>query len=647
MDKILASYVEDFAAKQGFSSLPPADQFHHFVNYCVVSRATSDGFDIEDLSTEGTGDTGVDGVAVLVNGHIVSSPEDVDYFRDRVGRMDVEFIFVQSKSGAHFSAAEIGTFLFGVKEFFAETPQAPANTAISAFRDLKDYIYKLSIEMNKSPACSLYYAAAGEWHDDANLMARVNGGRNELEATHLFSSVTFTPMDADRLKALYRTLRNKIECEILFDKHTILPQIAGVTEAYLGILPCGEYLKLITDEDGAIRRGLFYDNVRDFQGDNPVNREIAATFDDGDTSGHFVLLNNGVTIVARSINKVGAKFRVTDYQIVNGCQTSHVIHRNRDRIGTGIFLPVKLVVTDDPEVTNRVIRATNRQTEVKVEAFESLTPFHRTLEEFYASFAKDEKKRLYYERRSKQYQSLPIQERSIVSLAMQCKAYLAMFLDEPHSTPRYYGEVLAATRGRMFQEDHRAYPYYTAAYCLVRIEDLFRERKLPMWCRKYRYHMMMLIRMTAGGTKMPAMSSKGMDNYCESICAVLWDDQKLLEHANRAVDSIEKAQQTFAGDRALAKRLRDFTRHLVPGIGSRPRGKVRYYNRVRGFGFITSDSHGDDIFVHSAAIKATIHRYLQVGQIVEFTPIKAEKGLQAEDVKVIGFPPAAGASGTA
>jgi cold shock CspA family protein len=638
MDKILASYVEDFAEKQGFGGLPPAEQFHHFVNYCLVSRATSESFDIEDLSTEGDGDIGVDGVAVLVNGHIVSSPEDVDYFRDRVGRVDVEFIFVQSKSGAHFSAAQIGTFLFGVKEFFSEASKAEANAGISAFRDLKDYIYKLSIDMNKPPVCSLYYAAAGEWYDDANLRARVDSGRAELEATHLFSAVIFTPVDANRLKALYRTLRNKVECEVLFDKHTILPQIAGVTEAYLGILPCHEYLRLITDEDGDIRRGLFYDNVRDFQGENPVNREIAATFDDPNSSGHFVLLNNGVTIVARSINKVGAKFRVTDYQVVNGCQTSHVLHRNRDRIGPAVFLPIKLVVTDDPEVTNRVIRATNRQTEVKVEAFESLTPFHRTLEEFYSSFGKDcdRGKRLYYERRSKQYLSLPVPERATVSLAMQCKAFLAMFLDEPHSTPRYYGEILTAKRGRMFQEDHRPYPYYAAAYCLVRIEDLFRQRELPLWCRKFRYHMMMLVRMTAGGKKMPPMSSKGMDKYCEDLCAVLWDDTKLLEHAKQAVASIDKALSTFIGDKTLAKRLRSFTTHLVPSVADRPRGEVKYYNLDRGFGFITSKDHDKDIFVHFTAIKATIHRCLQVGQHVEFDVVQTDRGLQAENVTVIG-----------
>jgi len=636
MDKILVGYVEDFAGKQGFGSLSLAEQFHHFVNYCVVSRATSDDFDIEDLSTEGSGDTGVDGVGVLVNGHLVSTPEDVDYFRDRVGRLDVEFIFVQSKSGTHFRAAEIGTFLFGAKEFFSEAPKAPTNASVSEFRDLKDYIYKLSIDMNKPPVCSLCYATAGEWHDDPNLIARIDSGREELKATHLFSEVTFTPMDAARLKALYRTLRHKVECEVVFDKHTILPQIPGVTEAYLGILSCNEYLRLITDEEDDILRGLFYDNVRDFQGENPVNREIAATFDDANTSGHFVLLNNGVTIVARSINKVGAKFRITDYQIVNGCQTSHVLYRNRERIGPGVYLPMKLVVTGDPQVTNRGIRGTNRQTEVKVEAFESLTSFHRTLEEFYSSFGKDEHKRLYYERRSKQYLSLPVNERAIVSLASQCKAFLAMFLNEPHSTPRYYGEILNATRGRMFQEDHRPYPYYTAAYCLVRIEDLFRQRRLPLWCRKFRYHMMMLIRMTAGGTKMPPMSGKGMDKFCEDICTVLWDDGELLEHAKQAVSSIDKALSSFAGDRALAKRLRSFTAHLVPTVTNRPRGEVKYYNLDRGFGFITSGDHEKDIFVHVTAIKGTINRYLEVGQQVEFDVVQTDKGLQAENVKVIG-----------
>jgi cold shock CspA family protein len=211
-----------------------------------------------------------------------------------------------------------------------------------------------------------------------------------------------------------------------------------------------------------------------------------------------------------------------------------------------------------------------------------------------------------------------------------------MFLDEPHSTPRYYGEVLNATRGRMFQADHRPYPYYAAAYCLYRIDDLFRQRKLPSWCRKFRYHIMMLIRMAAGGQKMPAMSSKSMDSYCEAICEVLWDDTKLLEHAKKAVSNIDRALSTFEGDRALAKRLRSFTTHLVPTVASRPTGEVKYYDLERGFGFITSKDHEKDIFVHFTAIKGTIHRYLRVGEKVEFDVVEVDRGPQAENVKLIG-----------
>ena len=173
-------------------------------------------------------------------------------------------------------------------------------------------------------------------------------------------------------------MNQRITRQIRFDKHTILPEISGVKEAYIGILPCTEYLKLISDDHGNLNRRLFYDNVRDFQGRNAVNQEIEATIQDTEQNDRFALLNNGVTIVAGDLSTVGANFRLRDYQIVNGCQTSHIIFNNRDRITENIFLPVKVIVTRDGEVTNQIIQGTNRQTEVKVEAFESLAPFQNS-----------------------------------------------------------------------------------------------------------------------------------------------------------------------------------------------------------------------------------------------------------------------------
>ncbi len=632
-DKILESYLDDFASEFGFDELNSQDRFAQFVNYCVVSRLTSDSYEVTDLNVDGQGDTGLDGVAILVDGHLVNSHDDVDFFRDQLGRLDVQFVFVQSKSSPHFTTADVGTFLFGVQSFFDESSTMPANDEVKNFRFLKDYIYKHSIHMEKSPECLLYYVTTGEWHEDPNVVARIDSERKQLSDTNLFSEVSFTPIDAEKIKATYRELRHKIVREVPFEKHTILPSIDGVTEAYLGILPCQEYLQLITDNDGEIQRGLFYDNVRDFQGDNPVNREISRTLRDQSANAQFVLLNNGVTIVAKAINKVGATFKITDYQIVNGCQTSHVIYRNRQDLDPRVFLPVKLIVTDNPEITNRIIRGTNRQTEVLPEAFESLSPFHRTLEEFYASFGKDNHKRLYYERRSKQYASLPVKSRDIVTLALQAQAFLAMFLEEPHSTHRYYGEILRSNRGRLFAEAHHPFPYYAAAYGLVRLQSLFNSSKLPHRYRRYKYHVLMLLRHMIAGKSLPSLESKKINDYCEKLCTKLWDDTALIKLAQEAIESLESSIQSFTGDRSLAPRLRSFTQHIIPSIPQRPHGLVKYYNMDRGFGFIDIPNSDNDIFVHYTSIKGTLERYLQVGEHVEFDIIETDRGPQAQNVQ--------------
>lgn len=84
-------------------------------------------------------------------------------------------------------------------------------------------------------------------------------------------------------------------------KKVSLPSIDGVDQAYVGIVSAPEYLRLITDQSGGIRKSLFYENVRDFQDYNPVNKEIRSTLRDIDKRPRFVVMNNGVTIVAREI----------------------------------------------------------------------------------------------------------------------------------------------------------------------------------------------------------------------------------------------------------------------------------------------------------------------------------------------------------
>jgi AIPR protein len=90
-----------------------------------------------------------------------------------------------------------------------------------------------------------------------------------------------------------------------------MPDMEGVKEAYLGILPAIEYLQLVVDEAGMIRKSLFYDNVRDFQSYNPVNQGIQKTLRDSTARGRFAVLNNGVTIVAKALRATGNKILST------------------------------------------------------------------------------------------------------------------------------------------------------------------------------------------------------------------------------------------------------------------------------------------------------------------------------------------------
>ncbi|MFC3033359.1 cold-shock protein [Pseudoalteromonas fenneropenaei] len=64
-------------------------------------------------------------------------------------------------------------------------------------------------------------------------------------------------------------------------------------------------------------------------------------------------------------------------------------------------------------------------------------------------------------------------------------------------------------------------------------------------------------------------------------------------------------------------------------------GSVKWFNESKGFGFITQDDGGRDVFVHFSAIKADGFRVLTEGQRVSYTVTNGAKGPQAENVAVL------------
>lgn len=71
----------------------------------------------------------------------------------------------------------------------------------------------------------------------------------------------------------------------------------------------------------------------------------------------------------------------------------------------------------------------------------------------------------------------------------------------------------------------------------------------------------------------------------------------------------------------------DFTRREIYDM----KGKVKWFNNDKGFGFIEY-KEGEDIFVHYSSILSSGYKTLVEGQYVEFELVRTDKGLQAKNV---------------
>ena len=62
-------------------------------------------------------------------------------------------------------------------------------------------------------------------------------------------------------------------------------------------------------------------------------------------------------------------------------------------------------------------------------------------------------------------------------------------------------------------------------------------------------------------------------------------------------------------------------------------GTVKWFNDAKGYGFITPDDGGEDLFAHFSAIKMDGFKTLKQGQRVTFDLKEGEKGKQADNIK--------------
>jgi cold shock protein len=93
----------------------------------------------------------------------------------------------------------------------------------------------------------------------------------------------------------------------------------------------------------------------------------------------------------------------------------------------------------------------------------------------------------------------------------------------------------------------------------------------------------------------------------------------------------------FYGERSAARQKRRLFIAVEPeeekgGLQDMPQGTVKWFNDDKGYGFISPDEGGDDLFVHHSGIAGNGFKSLDEGAKVTYEATQGKKGMQAENV---------------
>jgi hypothetical protein len=108
-DQIIDAFVKDFVDETAIPiGLDESEVFERFANHCIVSKYHPETFEVEDICVGGGGDLGIDGLAILVNDHLVTSSEQVDYLKKELRRLEVKLDLPQLRGHPEKHESAVG-----------------------------------------------------------------------------------------------------------------------------------------------------------------------------------------------------------------------------------------------------------------------------------------------------------------------------------------------------------------------------------------------------------------------------------------------------------------------------------------------------------------------------------------------------------
>jgi hypothetical protein len=215
--------------------------------------------------------------------------------------------------------------------------------------------------------------------------------------------------------------------------------------------------------------------------------------------------HNGVTVICSQASTRGRTFTLDDVQIVNGLQTSvtgyeHLRAAGADAPARKRSVLVRIIVTDNHDTRDRVIRATNRQTAVSQASLRATDRIQRDIERYFLS------QEWFYERRKNYYRNQGRTAGRIIAIPYLAQAIMAIGLSEPSNSRARPSSLLKSETdyGRVFDPNLDFSIYLWAARTQRRVDDFLRTEKAAATASartNLRFHVSMLAVAKAHGGK--------------------------------------------------------------------------------------------------------------------------------------------------
>lgn len=540
LNKVLEGMLNDFKKDYLLDISDKSKEFEYLVNYLIVSKFHPDAFndkgDLERVVVDEKSQFGLDAIAFIVNGNLVLGKDDISIYA-KSKKLDVDILFIQTKTEEKCDTGDLLKTIQATKNFLENFDAiTEKNSNILNAKEIYDELFKyenFKLCTSQSPKCHIFYVtAANEW--DETLIKNICKSNEKELSTNMsdIRSVDIQVFGREYVMEAYSEVKNNVTVQINLKNSITLDKIDKIKEAYIGYLTGDDYLKIICDNAGDLRRRIFYENVRDYQGtENNVNKEIRNTIATEQTRGQFILLNNGVTIITKSVTSLGANmYELSDFQIVNGCQTSNEIF-NCKEFASDILVPIKIIYTTDSDIISSIVKATNRQSPVPEEAFIALGRYHKELQSLFSEYSKEMPLEMFYERRSGEEDDIKEKKGSyqVVTLHGIIRAFESVYCQNPNvvfgTNP---ANILKSKKEKIFCKDHKPEVYYLASYLFVKFVNMQQNGQFTRHDYTLRFYIIMIVRaLMVGSLDVPELNSSAMAK----------ENKKMIKMLKENVDS--------------------------------------------------------------------------------------------------------------